>query len=823
MLTRRPVREGRRRTISFLKRGLVAAAVLLVALPAAAPARPTTPEGVEVVVTMSAPPLADYRPARSLAGRRLAPSSGRSLAYERTLATAQRRLAARITTAIPDSTVRWHYSVVANGLAVVVPRDRLASLTRIPGVERVWPSVTYHPLLDRSAPLIGAPQLWGPNLSTAGEGMKIGIIDEGVDQTHPFFNPAGYTYPAGFPRGNTKFTTPKVIVARAFPPPNSSYANASLPFDPQLSDHGTHVAGIAAGDDGTLARGVRIAGIAPRAYIGNYKALTIPSPGFGLDGNAPEIVAAIDAAVRDGMDVINLSLGEPEIDPRRDIVVRALDAAADAGVVPVVAAGNDYADFGRGTIGSPANAPKAIAAAAATGGHGSPTPDRIASWSSGGPTPYSLQFKPDVTAPGVAILSSVPAREGLWDEISGTSMASPHVAGAAALLRERHPTWTVAQIKSALVLTGVTVRSARAEVPATREGGGRIDLVRADAPFVFARPSELSFGLVRPGRSVSRTIALTDAGGGAGIWSVRAVQQGSARGLVLRVAKSVSVPGKLSVRAGAGEGATERDVAGFVVLRRADGTTRRIPFWYRVARARLALDPARPLSRPGIYTATTVGAPSRVDRYRYPSLTPQSFSLPTLLNGPEVVYRFRLRRPVANFGVVVLHGNVTPRVVRGANENLLAGYPALPININSYSPADYSLTPAAGAVLPAAGVYSIVFDSTRRARRGPFSFRFWIGDTTPPRIRFAGARGRIATFSVRDAGSGVDPTSVHATVDGRGRAVWYAHGIARVSRLGDGRHSVTLRAADYQETKNMEDVGPILPNTRTFTTAVTIR
>jgi hypothetical protein len=171
----------------------------------------------------------------------------------------------------------------------------------------------------------------------------------------------------------------------------------------------------------------------------------------------------------------------------------------------------------------------------------------------------------------------------------------------------------------------------------------------------------------------------------------------------------------------------------------------------------------------------------------------------------------------------VLRGHVQPRIVRGANENLLAGYPALPININSYSPADYSLTPAVGAVLPAPGVYSVVFDSTRRAPRGPFSFRFWIGDTSAPRIRFTGVRARTATFAVRDRGSGVDPPSVRATIDGKPHAVSYANGIARVSALDSGRHSVSLRAADYQETKNMEDVGPILPNTRTLTTGVTVR
>src|SRR5439155_23991992 len=123
-------------------------------------------------------------------------------------------------------------------------------------------------------------------------------------------------------------------------PPSPDYANAKLPFDPKESFHATHVAGIAAGNHNTTAGGTTISGVAPNAYLGNYKALTIPTPEFGLDGNSAEIAAAIDAAVADGMNVINLSLGEPEVDPRRDIVVQALDGAAAAGVVPVGAACN---------------------------------------------------------------------------------------------------------------------------------------------------------------------------------------------------------------------------------------------------------------------------------------------------------------------------------------------------------------------------------------------------------------------------------------------------------------------------------------------------
>src|SRR5262249_44357315 len=149
---------------------------------------------------------------------------------------------------------------------------------------------------------------------------------------------------------------------------------------------------------------------------------------------------------------------------------------------------------GRGSVSSPGNAPEAISAAAATKG------DVIAPFSSSGPTPISLQLKPDVTAPGVLILSSVPKRENLWAQFSGTSMASPHVAGAAALLRQRHPDWTVAQIKSALVLTGgpVFADAARTkEAATTREGGGMINLPRADNPLVFADPTSFALGLLR--------------------------------------------------------------------------------------------------------------------------------------------------------------------------------------------------------------------------------------------------------------------------------------------------------------------------------------
>ena len=416
----------------------------------------------------------------------------------------------------------------------------------MPGVERVWPNVAYRPLLDRSPGLIGAPQMWSmPSFSTAGNGIKIGIIDDGVDQAHPFFNPAGYTMPPGFPKGNTAYTSAKVIAARAFPAPETSWQYAKLPFDPKESEHATHVAGIAAGDYSPNAIAGRgpLSGVAPRAYIGNYKVLTYPTENFGLNGNAPEIAAGVEAAVTDGMDVINLSLGEAEIDPARDLVATAINAAADAGVVPVIAAGNDYEDFGRGSVSSPGNAAKAITAAAVT------KQLAIASFSSSGPTPISLGMKPDVAAPGVDITSSVPPSDGTWASFSGTSMASPHVAGAAALLLQRHPDWTVAQVKSALVLTGKPVPSAASELPTTREGGGLVQIPTANAPLIFAAPADVSFGLVRTGSQAARSVTLTDAGGGAGTWTAAVALQGGPSGVTVTVPPTVTVPGRLDLTA----------------------------------------------------------------------------------------------------------------------------------------------------------------------------------------------------------------------------------------------------------------------------------
>jgi subtilisin family serine protease len=757
---------------------------------------PAAGPSVELVVTLKAPPLSAF-------GRSL--QSASHAVYLRRVDAAQNELTHRVIAAVPGAQVRWRYRLVANGFAVVVPSGAADRLARIPGVDRVWPNVRYHASRSLGGPeQIGADQLWGPTFATAGNGMKIAVIDDGLDATNPYFNPSGFQYPAGFPKGQTKYATPKVIVQRAFAPPSPTWKYANTPFDPTESFHATHVAGIAAGDHGTAAAGTLISGVAPNAYLGNYKALTIPTPSFGLDGNSAELAAAVEAAVADGMNVINMSLGEPEVEPSRDLLVTALEGAAAAGVVPVIAAGNDFSEFGYGSVSSPGSAPSAITVAAAD------SRNSIASFSSAGPTPMSLQMKPDVSAPGVGILSSVPASEGGFGELSGTSMAAPHVAGAAAVLKQRHPSWTVAQLKSALEQTGDPVHSTTgAEALATREGGGMIDLPRADVPLVFAAPTGLSFGLLAPGATATRTVALTDAGGGAGDWLVTTVvQQGSG---TLAVAPTITVPGTLSVTATAGS--SPSDVTGFIVLTR--GTdSRRIPFWFAVSAPKLGGEAKTRLTKAGTYKGTTAGAPSLITTYRYPTSGDVQYP------GPERAYRVTVSGRPANFGVVVLSGRAVPHVTFDGSEERLAGYVGLPLDLNPYRKTYGASVPIAGVDVPAAGLYDIVFDTRSRAQAGPFTFRYWVNDVTPPKLRVI-VKPRTIVVAATDAGSGVDPTTFTVTVDGRAVAT---HGkVALTVQAKKGRHKVVVRASDYQEAKNMENVPPILPNTATLRTTAVVR
>ncbi|HSX23196.1 MAG TPA: S8 family serine peptidase, partial [Gaiellaceae bacterium] len=501
------------------------------------------------------------------------------------------------------------------------------------------------------------------------------------------------------------------------------------------------------------------------------------------------------------------------------------------GVVPVVAAGNDFDVAGHGSISSPANASKAIAVAASTEGDAGPA-DEIADFSSGGPTPISLQLKPDVTAPGVDLLSSLPHNQWSEHSWSGTSMATPHVSGAAAVLKQRHPTWTVEQIKSALESTGDPVHPAgsNGEVLPTREGGGRIDLPRADAPLIFTDPTSLSFGLVKHGANTTLQLAVADAGSGPVPWTISLDPATTVRGATLAPTLPTVVPGTsvgftLTVAADAAEG----EGTGFILLTRALDT-RRIPYWFRVEIPKLATEKQFTLPGPGLYGGNTAGKPSLVSSYRYPDgvLAP---GLSVNLSGPEEIFRLVLKKPVANIGAVVTsHANgvrVAPRLLSAADENRLVGYPGVPVDLNPYAGFN-RLVPAVAAILPAPGTFDFVFDTPAGAKPGKFTFRVWVDDITPPTVRLLTAsvrRGASVRLVVTDKGSGIDGGSLQVKIDGTvGQKYSLSGGILSIPNLFTrGTHTLTVVVADFQETKNMEDVGPILPNTTTLTTSFVVR
>ena len=790
-----------------------AVAVVAVILATGGPSMQTAGRAdAEVVVLLDSPPLAR------------APGSGARIDAE------QRAFRRELGAQLPSARLGWRYRLVVNGYSVTLPRSEQARLGDLPGVRDVLPTATYAPRLTSTPQQIGASSLWGASLETAGQGVRIGIIDSGIDPDHPYFAPAGYTMPAGFPRGQQRFTTAKVIVARAFPPKSGARApSVKLAFSDDDSSHGTHVAGIAAGNADTPTGGDgRVSGVAPRAYLGNYKVFVETDSGLTPNANSSAIVAAIEAAVADGMNVINFSGGEPEIEPRRDIVALALDAAAAAGVVPVIAAGNDYNDFGAGSVSSPGNSEGAITVGAVEIG-GSPTRRIHADFSSVGPTTISLRLKPDVAAPGVDVLSSISG--GGWTALSGTSMAAPHVAGAAALLHQRHPGWTVAQIKSALVQSGTDSVDERGRAAGPRwQGGGVVALQRADRPLIFATPTAVSFGLLTRGLETTRTVGLEDAGGGAGAWQVARVVRDTTSGVRLALPATVTVPGELPISATVTHTAAPGDVDAYVELRRG-GDTRRIPLWGRVTAGALARHRSGVLRGAGVYRGTTRGQGSFVSRYRYPE-TPSGVGVTTSLRGPEQVFRIRVTGRVANFGVVITRrgtgSRVEPRVVGGLDENRLTGIAGLPVNHNPYLDQFHEPVLAAGALSPLPGDYAVVFDSAARAGAGSYTFRYWVDDVTPPTLRLRTKvvrAGEDAKVGAVDAGSGVYADSIIALVDGRPVRDAYGDGVVSIStrNLAPGTHRLRLRVSDVQESKNTENVARILPNTRWLTATFHVR
>ncbi|KMO94054.1 S8 family peptidase [Streptomyces roseus] len=315
-------------------------------------------------------------------------------------------------------------------------------------IARLWLDGRVHTALDKSVPQIGAPAMWAAGYT--GEGITVAVLDTGVDETHPDLK--------GVEAAQRNFS--------------------SSPGSGDVAGHGTHVASTLAGS-GAQSGGV-YKGVAPGVRILDGKVLD--DDGFGSESS---IVSGMQWAVDQGARVVNMSLGaqdSPGVDPMEEAVARLSDKA-----LFVACAGNEGDKAA--TIRSPGSAPAALAVGAVD------KQDRLADFSSRGPTADGAS-KPDVTAPGVDITAArttqspyFPPGDG-YVSMSGTSMATPHAAGAAALLFQQHPTWSGAQVKA--LLTG-SAEPAPA-LNAFQQGAGRIDLERAVTAAVVSEPGALSFG-----------------------------------------------------------------------------------------------------------------------------------------------------------------------------------------------------------------------------------------------------------------------------------------------------------------------------------------
>ena len=309
-----------------------------------------------------------------------------NVAYRNQLKARQSSFRQQLKQAAPSAQVERSYQVVLNGMAVDMSAEEAAAVRALPGVRAVTPDIPFQLDMFATPAQIGAPAVWDQlgGQAKAGGGVKVAIIDSGIYVTrdasgafagNPCFNDTGFKMPKGFPKGDTRFTNNKVIVARAyFRPDDPPTPGNETPIPgPEGSPHGTHVAGTVACNAGTVATiqsvDVELSGVAPAAYLMNYRVFyPSASPEDFQNGNAyvAELVQAIDDAVADGADVISNSWGSSYQNTLAwpDPMVQAAEAAVKAGVTMVFAQGNSGPAEATGN--SPANSPDVIAVGATT-------------------------------------------------------------------------------------------------------------------------------------------------------------------------------------------------------------------------------------------------------------------------------------------------------------------------------------------------------------------------------------------------------------------------------------------------------------------------
>jgi minor extracellular serine protease Vpr len=661
------------------------------------------------LVQLKGAPVATSAKTRPSHGKKVDFSSAAVKSYKAQLAALRNDFKAWLHKAAPKAQVVAGYDLSLNAVAVKLNGTTLATIRQSALVARAEFEGVYHPTADDpDLGLISAAAGWaeaGQTSATAGDGVKVGVIDSGVDTSHPCFSDAGY--PAHLQLGDKRFTNNKVIVARVF----TNKINQNGFTAEALQEHGTHVAGTIACNFDTPATVAGaaipfgISGVAPRALLGSYNIF----PGTIEDARSEDILNALDAAYRDGMDIVNMSLGGGA-NGVQDLLTVAVDNLDRANMISAVAAGNSGP--GAFTVESPGSAARALTAGAASVNHavtnpvaagsasapgilgdfgqpssypfsgklrvlagggvsglslacdplaaaasadsvaliqrgdcdfslklynvqqagyaaaivvnrtdGPPIPmgkgtapsdptipgwmvgldkaaafkaqggaavsigaasythpfydaDVMADFSSEGPTDVDFRVKPDLVAPGVNVLSSIPTSfcdgDPCFAFFQGTSMATPHLAGAAAIVRQEHPDWPAWAVRSAVVNTAdagvlrqLTPFGLEPAVNVNLSGAGRLDLESAAGARAALDPVSVSFGSVPAGSGQTRsvTVRIVNTTSGPVTWSVGIAANGPSSGATFSTSvSSVNLPAgastTFSVRVALAKGAS---------------------------------------------------------------------------------------------------------------------------------------------------------------------------------------------------------------------------------------------------------------------------
>ncbi|AUH44397.1 S8 family peptidase [Streptomyces sp. CMB-StM0423] len=340
-----------------------------------------------------------------------------------------------------------------NGVALTARKDSAAAFWEDLGnprsrsgatVAKLWLDGKVEATLDRSTAQVNAPRAWEAGYD--GTGTKVAVLDTGVDAGHPDLSD-------------------RIVASENF--------TDSASTDDRVG-HGTHTASTVGGS-GAAGDGSK-KGVAPGASLAIGKVLN--DRGYGLDS---WIIAGMEWAVGEQADVVSMSLGNPTIGDCTDPVAEATKRLSqNTGTLFVVAAGNTGSN--NETVSSPGCVPGVLTVGAVD------RDDTTAWFSSRGPVAVTHTLKPEIAAPGVDISAASAGGRGVYAyrTMSGTSMATPHVAGAAAIVRQAHPDWTAQQIKAALV---ASARTGGKVAGADQTGGGVLDVAGAVEQKVLSAPA----------------------------------------------------------------------------------------------------------------------------------------------------------------------------------------------------------------------------------------------------------------------------------------------------------------------------------------------